>query len=151
MMHGQNWDSLHNALNHHPIPKAKPFNFWSISKCQEILVRSIFSIGRPHNDSHINASNVSSFNQILQSLNPRSHIAMFAESNSHIKVRSPTSHHFFLVGFKELPMEFSFTWVNYRFPIMPCTPTLLLVSQSSNLTFSIFRSPPPQGLSQLWM
>ena len=52
----------------------------------KILARSMFSIGRPHNDTHIHASNVSSFNQLLQSLvtqlcleNLRSHIAMLAK------------------------------------------------------------------------
>ena len=35
MMHYNYFDSLHNALNHHPTPKAKPSGFWSISKCQK--------------------------------------------------------------------------------------------------------------------
>ena len=48
----------------------------------KILAQSIFSIGRPHTDTRINASNVSSFNRTLRSPftqscleNPRSHIA----------------------------------------------------------------------------
>ena len=34
----------------------------------KILAQSIFSSGRPHNDTRINASNVSSFNRLLRSL-----------------------------------------------------------------------------------
>ena len=52
----------------------------------KILAQSIFSIGRPHNDTRINASNVSSFKGLLRSLftqfylkNPRSHIVVLAK------------------------------------------------------------------------
>ena len=52
----------------------------------KFLAQSIFSIGRPHNDTRIDASNVSSFNRLLQSHfthlcleNPCSHITMLAE------------------------------------------------------------------------
>ena len=51
-----------------------------------ILARPIFSIGRPHNDTRINGSNVSSFNRLLQSLfsqlcfkDPRSHVLVLAK------------------------------------------------------------------------
>ena len=86
MMHKNYLDPLHNALNHHPTPKAKSYGFWLISKCPKILAQFIFSIGRPHNDTHINASNVSSFNWLMRSLftqfclkNPLSHIIVFAK------------------------------------------------------------------------
>ena len=52
----------------------------------KILAQSIFSIGRPNNDTRINASNVSSSNWLQQSLftqfcleNPRSHIVVLAK------------------------------------------------------------------------
>jgi hypothetical protein len=52
----------------------------------KILVQSIFSIGRPHNDTCINASNTSSFNRLLRSLfiqfrleTPRSHVVVLAK------------------------------------------------------------------------
>ena len=63
----------------------------------KFLAQFIFSIGRPHDDTHINASNVfSSFNQLLQSLftqlcleNPRSHIGVLAKLKLQ-SVPSPT-------------------------------------------------------------
>ena len=86
LMHQKYLDILHNAPNHHPAPKAKPSNFWSIFKCPKVLAQSIFSIGRPHDNARINASNVSSFNRLLWSLftrlcleNPRSHIVVLAK------------------------------------------------------------------------
>jgi hypothetical protein len=52
----------------------------------KILAQSIFPIGRPHNDSCIDASNVSSFNRLMWSLfiqlcfeNPRSRIVVLAK------------------------------------------------------------------------
>ena len=52
----------------------------------KILAQSIFSIGRPHYDTRINASNVSSLNRFMQSLftqccleNPQSHIVVLAK------------------------------------------------------------------------
>ena len=51
----------------------------------KILAEFMFSIGRLHNDTHTKASNVSSFNRLLQSLltqglfeNPRSRIVVLA-------------------------------------------------------------------------
>ena len=59
------------------------FSRFQVSK---ILAQSIFSIGIPHSDTRINASNVSSFNRILQSFstqncleNPRSYTVVLAK------------------------------------------------------------------------
>ena len=69
-------DSQQNAHNHHPTLEAKPFDLGSISQVSKILAQSIFSIGRLHNDTRINASNVSSFSQLL-----RSHFTKFCLEN----------------------------------------------------------------------
>ena len=39
MMHQ---DFLHNALNHHPTPRAQPSSFWSISKCPKFQPNPYF-------------------------------------------------------------------------------------------------------------
>ena len=44
MMHQIYLDSLRNALNHHPTPKAKPSGFWSIFKCQKLQPNPYFSL-----------------------------------------------------------------------------------------------------------
>jgi hypothetical protein len=66
--------------------KGKVLQFLVEFQVLEILAQSKFSIGRPHNDTRINASNVPSFNQLLRSLftqlcleKPRSHIVVFAK------------------------------------------------------------------------
>ena len=62
--------------------------FWFLVDFQvsKILAQSIFSVRRPHNDTRINASNVSSFNWLLRSFftqicweNPRSLIVVLAK------------------------------------------------------------------------
>jgi hypothetical protein len=53
----------------------------------EVIAQSMFSIGRLHDDTHINASNVSSFNRLLRGSlftqfcleNPRSHVVVLAK------------------------------------------------------------------------
>ena len=86
MMHYHYLDSIHNALNHHPTPKGKALRFLADFQVKKILAQSTLSMGRLHNDTCINAFNVSSFNQQLRSLftqycleNPRSHIAGLAK------------------------------------------------------------------------
>ena len=86
MMHWNYLDSLRNALNRHPTSKAKkPPVFCRFPSVENSSPIHIFH-RRPHNDTHTNASNVSSFNQILRSLftqfgleNPRSYIVVLAK------------------------------------------------------------------------
>ena len=86
MMHWNYLDSLRNALNRHPTSKAKkPPVFCRFPSVENSSPIHIFH-RRPHNDTRTNASNVSSFNQILRSLftqfgleNPRSYIVVLAK------------------------------------------------------------------------
>ena len=90
-MHLKYLDSLHNALNRHPTSKAKPFGFFFVDfQVSKFLARSIFPIRRLHDDTRINASNLSSFNRLLRSLftqlcleNPRSQIVALANMKLH--------------------------------------------------------------------
>ena len=82
MMHLNYLDSLHNALNH----KGKVLWFLVDFQVSKSLARSIFSIGRTHDGTRIDASNVLSFDRLLQSLftqfcleNPRSHRGVLAK------------------------------------------------------------------------
>ena len=55
MMHYNCSNFLHNALDHQPTPK-EVLRFLVDLQVSKFLSKSIFSIGRPHNDTRINAS-----------------------------------------------------------------------------------------------
>ena len=87
--------------------KGKALRFWVDFQVSKFLAQSTIFIGRPHDDTRVNGSNVSNFNRLLRSLftqlcleNPRSHIVVLAKP----KLQSVPSRSCRVIGiWKRLP------------------------------------------------